>query len=196
MSERLFFALWPDEGLRAELASRFASLQAVAPAGRPQRPDQWHVTLEFLGNVPAERRSALHAAADRVAMRSFTIDFDRVEHWRQPEVLCLVASAAPADLSTFVAGLRAALAAAGFAPEQRPFRPHVTLARKVRQAAPATLARPVSWPADRFALVRSVTAPAGSRYEPLRWWNCAVDGGGESGVSGQFFGPRTGGAVE
>ena len=52
-----------------------------------------------------------------------------------------------------------------------------TLARKVRSAESTTFDQPIVWRADRFALVRSVTDPAGSRYEPLGWWNCTVEGG-------------------
>src|SRR5262245_5277525 len=67
MTDRLFFALWPDTSLRQELERRLPPLTARVE-GRPQRPDQWHVTLEFLGAVPTERQPALWAAADRVAM--------------------------------------------------------------------------------------------------------------------------------
>jgi 2'-5' RNA ligase len=83
----------------------------------------------------------------------------------------------PDALADVVNELRAALSREGFSPDQRPFRPHVTLARKVRSAESTTFDQPIVWAAERFALVRSVTAPAGSRYEPLGWWNCTVEGG-------------------
>ena len=119
----------------------------------------------------------MRAAADRVSCAPVAIEFDRVEHWRKPQVVCLVASRVPKGLAALVTQLRAELAAEGFAIEPRPFRPHVTLARKVRSAADSLLDPPFSWRADGFALVRSVTDPAGSRYEPLHWWNHAVEGG-------------------
>jgi 2'-5' RNA ligase len=170
VSDRLFFALWPDAALREELERRVPALLA-GTEGRPQRPDQWHVTLEFIGSVAQERQPALDAAAADVVAPPVAIDFDSVEHWRKPQVLCLAARAAPAELGHLVHALRGALAREGFTPEARDYRPHVTLARKVRAARPWTLPAPIRWPADRFALVRSVTDPAGSRYEPLRWWN-------------------------
>jgi len=176
MSDRLFFALWPDEPLRAILAGLVATLTAGVD-GRWQRPDQWHVTLEFLGDVAPQRLASLHAAAGQVRLRTLSIVFDRVEHWRKPQVLCLAASSVPDALADVVNELRAALSREGFSPDQRPFRPHVTLARKVRSAESTTFDQPIVWRADRFALVRSVTAPAGSRYEPLGWWNCTVEGG-------------------
>jgi hypothetical protein len=47
----------------------------------------------------------------------------------------------------------------------------------VRAAADSLLDPPFVWQSRGFALVRSVTAAAGSRYEPLHWWNHAVEGG-------------------
>lgn len=170
MSDRLFFALWPDASLRVELQRRLPPFLADV-RGKPQRPDQWHVTLEFLGSVPVERQPALWAAADRIEGSPFAIEFDALDHWRRPQVLCLVAGQVPAALATLVAELRASLWAEGFVPEARDYRPHLTLARKVRHGPAGPLAHPLLWPADRFALVRSVSDPGGSRYEPLRWWN-------------------------
>lgn len=183
MSDRLFFALWPDEPLRRTLATLIAGQMAPVD-GRLQRPDQWHVTLEFLGEVPRERQPRLRAAADRVSRSPVTIEFDRVEHWRKPQVVCLVASRVPTGLEALVTQLRVALTAEGFATDVRPFRPHVTLARRVRSATDSLLDPPFLWRADGFALVRSVTDAAGSRYEPLCWWNHAVEGGSETGDSG------------
>jgi len=176
MSDRLFFALWPDPALRQALGGRIEEITASLE-GKPQRPDQWHVTLEFLGQVPRERQPSVRAAAGRVSRSPVTIEFERVEHWRKPQVVCLVASRVPTGLEALVTQLRVALTEEGFATDVRPFRPHVTLARKVRSATDALLDPPFVWRADGFALVRSVTDPAGSRYEPLYWWNHVVEGG-------------------
>ena len=71
--------------------------------------------------------------------------------------------------------MRAALQSEGFELELPPYRPHVTLARKVFVAQEFTLPEPIAWPVHRFTLVRSISGPAGSRYEPLEWWNLEVD---------------------
>jgi len=170
MTDRLFFALWPDEPVRTALADRVPDLLRGL-GGRPQRPDQWHVTLEFLGEVASDRQAALHRAAGRVRAEPFTLSFDELDHWHKPQVYCLAASVIPGPLAELIAGLRTELAEEGFTPEAREFRPHVTLARKVKAARQGRLAPPLAWPSDRFALVRSVTDPTGSRYERLHWWN-------------------------
>jgi 2'-5' RNA ligase len=111
-----------------------------------------------------------------VKARPVEIVFDVLEHWRKPGVLCLAAAQTSASVGELVGALRAALRKERFEPESREFRPHVTLARKVRRAEGHRVDPPIVWTADRFALVRSVSDPAGSRYEPLHWWNLRVAG--------------------
>lgn len=168
-THRLFFALWPGEPLRNALAPHIRALQPVG-AGRPQRPDQWHVTLEFLGAVPASRVDAARDAAASVRGRPCELQFDAVEYWRRPEVLCLVAREVPPPLVDLVSQLRSALAQRGFQPESRPFRAHVTLARKVSQPVATPSFEPLAWPVTGFALVDSITDRAGSVYTPLATW--------------------------
>lgn len=173
MSDRLFFALWPDDGLREGLARRLPNLLGDYPC-RAQRPDQWHVTLEFIGNVAAERLDSLHAAAvdaHWALAAPAELRFDRLERWPRPEVLCLTATDVPPTLCALVDSLRASLARHGFEPEQRPFRPHLTLARKARQPVVARPVMPLRWSVGDLVLVRSVAETTGSRYEPLARWN-------------------------
>lgn len=166
---RLFFALWPSDEFRAALEPRIQALQPDG-VGRPQRPDQWHVTLEFLGPVPESRVVLARDAAAAAQARPCDIVFDAVEYWRRPEVLCLVAKVVPEALCGLVAQLRGGLAARGFQPESRPFRAHLTLARKViTPVSPVTL-EPLLWPVTDFALVESVTDRSGSVYTPLARW--------------------------
>lgn len=173
MSDRLFFALWPDDDLREGLARRIPDLIRDCPC-KPQRPDQWHLTLEFLGSVEAARQPALHAAAAQVQERGGAAEevlLDRLEHWPRPQVLCLVASVVPPGLAELVSGLRTALAERGFEPERREFRPHLSLARKARQPARSRPVEPLHWPVRDLVLARSVSDASGSRYEPLARWN-------------------------
>ena len=51
---RLYFALWPDAALRATIA-RVAAGPAAVAGGRAVPAADLHVTLAFLGGVPAAR---------------------------------------------------------------------------------------------------------------------------------------------
>lgn len=168
-ARRLFFALWPDAGLRERAAAALASLP-VGTGGRPQRPDQLHVTLAFLGAVAADRVPLSLAAAAGLQVRSFEVEFDRVEYWRKPRVLCLAASAPPPPLLDLVADLQVALRARGFELERRPYRAHLTVARKARPTADGPLVPPLCWPAHGFALLESISDRQGARYRPLACW--------------------------
>ena len=168
-SHRLFFALWPGDPLRQALAARVAAL--VPPGtGRAQRPDQLHLTLEFMGSVPADRLQAIREAADEVRAEPFEVTLDALEYWRRPQVLCLVARETPPALAGLVQALRSGLAARGFDTERRPYRAHFTLARKVVRSPDLAPTDPVPWPASDFALVESITERSGSIYRPLAAW--------------------------
>ena len=170
-TRRLFFALWPNDSARTRLA---AAVREFVPggAGRPQRPDQWHVTLEFLGDVPEAGLPGVLDAAATAATEAFAceLEFEALRHWKRPQVLCLVASATPGPLAALVHSLRSELKLRGFRPDPRPFRPHVTIARKVRQEPPSARVEPFPWPVRAFSLVQSIGSPEGSRYVDLASW--------------------------
>ena len=170
-ARRLFFALWPDDTARRHLA---AAVRDLVPqgAGRPQRPDQWHVTLEFLGDVPESRLPAVldAGAAASGGASACEVVFDRLEHWTRPQVLCLEAEATPEPLAALVRSLRAELQLRGFTPEARPFRAHVTLARRIVQPPPPAAVEALRWPVRELSLVQSLTDRSGSRYVELAAW--------------------------
>lgn len=175
-TQRLFFALWPEAGQLEPLVERVRHLAAPA-VGKLQRPDQLHVTIEFLGAIPQARMAGVRAAGAAAAAgaRPFEVVFDQLDHWRRPKVLCLTASETTQALSQLSQSLRRELGLRGFEVERREFRAHLTLARKVDHLPPVAPFEPVRWPARGLTLVRSVSDSAGSRYEPLDVWNAGVD---------------------
>ncbi len=175
-AQRLFFALWPEAEQLEPLVERLRRLVPPTGVGKPQRPDQLHVTLEFLGAVPESRIGATRAvgAAAAAGARPFEIAFDQLDHWRRPQVLCLTARQTPEALVELSQSLRRELAARDFEVERREFRAHLTLARRVTQPQSVPQFEPVLWPARRVTLVRSVSDSSGSRYEPLDVWNAGA----------------------
>ena len=173
MSDRLFFAFWPDDALRAEIAASSAGWLQDYPC-RAQRPDQWHLTVAFLGAVDADRQPALRDAAKSIEaswVEPQTLVLDRIELWRKPQVLCVSASEVPVAVRSLVTALEAALESRGFPLQRREFRPHLTLARKARLAVAPRSIRPIHWPVRTLWLMRSISDATGSRYEPCASWN-------------------------
>lgn len=164
-TRRLFFALWPDDDTRAKLA-RVTDSAPLHRAARPVPPDKMHITLVFMGNTPADRQKCFEQAADSVTGEPFRLVLDHCGHFPRPRVFWFGPTEYPEILAVLVKELVSALEACGFEPESRPFRPHVTLARKVRER-PQTGPSIVEWPCDAFCLVES----AGGEYSVLRRWS-------------------------
>lgn len=147
------------------------------------RPELAHLTLKFYGSVETERLPELSSRLARVAegarlLRVRTTTVGAFPSERRPRVLWL-GLAGEVDL---LAGLATQVesASAGFGkPENRPFAPHVTLARLREGAqAPADFAAaagalrlaPVAFTIDRLQLIHSVLGRGGPSYTPIGEW--------------------------
>ncbi len=167
-TRRLYFALWPtaQQGKTLLDATR-AELESCG--GRPVPRDKLHITLCFLGSVAAQRVAALIDVGSRAAAgcdQALELSLDRVLRWRTPQVLCALCGrdVAPGQAHALAGRLRRLAQAAGFEPDEKPFRPHVTLARKVtRNVRPRSLPH-LTWRFSRFALVESRTLDEGPQY--------------------------------
>lgn len=95
---------------------------------RRSPPEQMHLTLIYLGRVSPRRTSAILTQID---MPAFTLCVRGLGSFGTPDghtVLWAGIEFNP-ELQQLHAALSASLAAVGFQPEDRPYTPHVTLAR-------------------------------------------------------------------
>ena len=129
--------------------------------------DQWHVTLRFLGPVPAVEPVAEALAGMRPAGPATAVLGPAVSRFGQRILHVPVGG-----LDAVAAVVVAATVGVGRPPEDRPFRGHVTLARVVkhgkvdlRPLAGASVAG--EWEVGAVCLVESRLSPAGARYEVL-----------------------------
>lgn len=167
--QRLFFALWPDD----EARQRFAAIasKSLKRRGRKIRPENLHLTLAFLGPVSPDVRRCAEDVANGVAATPFTLVFTHLGHFSRSRVIWSGCEETPDALTALVEALRGGLKGCGIEPEVRPYRAHLTLARKA-SVAPGFSAshEPVSWPVDAFHLIESKTLSSGARYKILRSW--------------------------
>ncbi|MGH6635023.1 MAG: RNA 2',3'-cyclic phosphodiesterase [Gammaproteobacteria bacterium] len=170
-TQRMFFALWPDEEVRAAIAG----LVSVLPLRgvRPIPPQNIHATLVFLGSITRDTRRALECAVDDLRSRPFELVLDTRGWWRRPQVLWVGASTAPPELAQLVAGLKSAAAELGLKTDPRPYQPHVTIARKVNRPTAVSAFQPIAWQVADFCLVESVTGAGGAAYCARRSWSLA-----------------------
>jgi 2'-5' RNA ligase len=174
---RLFFALQPKAEQSAALTEQVAPL-VTRLKGQRVPAENLHATLCFIGAVSEEKLDALQAAVTAIRARPATLHFDSLEYWRKPSVVCATAAdtTAAAPARVLAERLAEATIAAGFSPDVKPFRAHVTLARKVQ----APIAAECEWPralapsltvhCDRFALMQSRRGETGSIYSVVNSW--------------------------
>lgn len=170
---RLFFALWPDDAVRAELA-RYRLGLARACEGRAVRADTLHITLLFIGDVPVSRVAALAACASRVIACPFDLVVDTAGCFKIAKVGWLGCSQPPAALTDLQLAVRSQVAQAGFGLDPRKFKPHVTGVRDIgfpvkRQKLPG-----INWPVRSFSLIESVLTGSGPDYKILRTWELSA----------------------
>jgi len=128
-----------------ELKLGLSQLQAQLKTGK-QLPVKWvdpyriHLTLKFLGNISTDKISEITRAIE-MATRGVSPLYLEVKglgafpNLRRVQVVWVGVSGELAKLSQLHQRIESNLAPLGFAPESRPFTPHLTLARLREQAS-------------------------------------------------------------
>ena len=166
---RSFFALVPDEGVRGQFIE-LARDVARRSRGRAITGDHIHLTLAFLGDVDAAALPVLTGIGDRLPHTGALLEFGELGAWRASGVAWIAPSAVPNVLVALHAALRDALIDAGFALDARPFRPHITLARRCVLPHPRVHCAPIRWQVARLCLIGSQLRPEGPLYTELASW--------------------------
>lgn len=165
-SARLFFALWPELGVRNELAAWQRKLQQGGNA-RAMRPWTFHLTLAFLGDIPEARFDAVKDAASSARGKAFDFVLDQAGYWPHNHIVWVGCSTPPPALMELQVALAANLAAAGITYDNKPFNPHLTILRNVRVARAEWPQSILAWPVRDFVLVESTPGADGSRYQTI-----------------------------
>ncbi len=169
--KRVFFALWPNQVVRAALAELSRQVHSYC-GGRSADAASLHMTLAFLGAVPEKRIDALRAMASEVRFARFTLELDSVGCWRHNHIAWIAPQTASPGLSDLVAKLEAQLAVSGFTFDQRPFAPHVTLVRKADCKSGLPSCAAPGWQIEEFVLVESAIGHPGTAYRIIGCWRC------------------------
>lgn len=184
---RTFIAIELDETVRAALIRLEARLAQAAPSLRWTDAAKLHLTLAFLGELDDEQVRAATAAAQSAAThtQAFRVALAEPGYFgsrRSPRVIWAGVGGDTRSLLAAQARLADELAARGFPREERPFAPHLTLARVQRPLAPEEMERLLAamdqtasgGAADRAAMtasgmtvMKSDLSREGARYTPL-----------------------------
>lgn len=166
---RLFFALWPDAATRTglnEITRRFKNEKIYLV-----KKTNLHLTLAFLGEVSAPEQQALIENAATIKSRPFELVLTRVGWWRQAGILWVGTNLVPRELSSLVKLIKRHGKARGLAVDQRPYKPHVTIARKVKQITVPQETFELAWKVNSFVLVGSKSTNTGVEYSVINEWS-------------------------
>lgn len=180
---RLFIALeLPQEVLQAlEILQRQLCEAVPKSAARWVRPEGIHVTLKFLGEVPAEQVDVLVETLHRIASKYIPFQLCAkglgcFPNTQRPRLLWVGVEGDIAALRELHRQVEQEISSLGFEPDSKKFTAHLTLARVARhatrdeQAALGELAQRddidllASWRVDAISLMRSHLKPDGAVY--------------------------------
>jgi 2'-5' RNA ligase len=165
-------------------------LRASLPRASWTRPESWHLTLRFLGEISDADASAFADALDQrrvgavSAAELHSAGPVAFPSRGRPRVLG-VGLAQPASLEALWRAGAEAARRIGLPPEHRSFHPHLTLAR-VRDPWPRPAVEafwtevenwaPPPWRFSSCVLFSSRLNPAGAVHTPVRTWELAAAG--------------------
>jgi 2'-5' RNA ligase len=183
---RLFVGLEIPSEVRENLAALLKSLRAVSPQTRWVRPENLHVTLKFIGEVPEAKLAGVRVALASVrSEQPVALDFRGLGFFpneKHPRVFWAGIVASP-NLKTLAADIDGATEKLGIPREQRPFSPHLTLARFEPPRLPETLRAAIqentgrefgSWHTSQFHLIESKLKRSGAEYTTVESFRLAT----------------------
>jgi 2'-5' RNA ligase len=140
----LFVALNLPAAVRQTLWETTAPVRNLGLPVRWVRPDGIHLTLKFLGEVPDATEPDLRSALTRAARGGRALPlavegFGAFPTVERPKVIWAGINAEP-GVELLQHHVEREFEPLGFAPEGRPFRPHLTLGRAERDAGPRAFA--------------------------------------------------------
>lgn len=170
---RLFVAAHPPEADRRRLLDALAPLPLARH--RPTPPEQVHLTLQFIGNVPPRDLDGVTESVRRATagIGPFTLTPLRLITLPEngPPRLVAAVTDAPPQLFELHRRLAHRLARNPRRDAADRYLPHLTLCRFAGDAAAARFDEPLSappFPIGHIALMRSVLLPAGSEHREVQ----------------------------
>jgi 2'-5' RNA ligase len=158
----------------SETASTLSLKRGGLQGARWIDPENYHITLRFIGDVDGQTANEVIDGLDRLAnSEAFAIRLDHLDAFGGDKPRALIAGLENnATLLRLQSAQERVLQRLGLPPEPRKFTPHVTLAR-LRGTSPDELARymafagrfdPLEFPVGRFVLFSSRDSVGGGPY--------------------------------
>jgi 2'-5' RNA ligase len=183
---RAFVAIFPPNEVveQLELAQIRLKKNIAAGSVRWTKPEQIHLTLQFLGQIERERLNAFDNALEKVASESssFEIRSETIgcfPNERRPKIIWAGLAGELESLRAVKQKLDGALGELGYTPEERDFHPHLTIGRvaHLKFADAQRLAKEIShykpaqfggWKVKSIQFMQSILSSNGAVYRVLK----------------------------
>ena len=158
---RLFIAVNFCEKIKNEILRVQENLRSRSLRGNFSRPENFHLTLAFLGETPEEKIPVIFDIINKVKMQPFKIYFNHTGCFTRSRKELWYIGAKPNCpglplLKAIHEQFLDSLLQAGCSVDERPFRAHITLGREIKCLQPAVLDKPdILVDIDRISLMRS-----------------------------------------
>lgn len=172
---RIFFALELNADSRIAV-KRLTDTAREYCRGRWVRDANYHITLRFLGEQPLGRIQQIKGMRLNHGLSAFPYRIGAIGRFRKArgDILWVGVSQGEDRLAALKQALDKGLAAVGFPPEERPYHPHITLARDVTWEGSfhnlQAQALSIGETAGAITLMESRSTAEGVRYIPLMRW--------------------------
>ena len=189
-TKRIFLAIHLPDDLRESIKEVQQELSPRLPAINWVRPESIHLTVKFLGYVVPSLIDEMHSVVAPVVSQQFpfTVVIQGLGVFpdaRYPRILWVGLRGNEEVLQGFVHRLDRVLESLGFAMENKPYHPHLTLARIKRENKAVGLAMAQedilqeecqlgSLSIHQLTLYQSELSPSGAVYSPL--WTIPLNG--------------------
>ena len=170
---RAFIAVEPSAEIRNEI---FAADQELRGAGRLSfvSPNLMHITLKFLGEVPDSQIPKITASLDGISAKPYTLQASGISTFGRPPRVIKAEVHDSGATAALALDVESRMAKLGFAREEKPFSPHITIAR-VKEYSPALLPKINVIKERNFGeceisailLKKSVLTPSGPIYSTI-----------------------------
>ena len=171
---RLFIGIPLADEVVSELSVIRERLRKTGHGLRWPPPETWHITLQFLGETQAEQYAGITERLRGLRAEPVPVALEGLGFFERAGIFHAGIRLAP-ELIALQQRVAAEMTLCGFAPETRPFHPHITLARskgrdpgqglRVLKAKSCSQPRFSRFVAREFLLYESFLGPGGSRYE-------------------------------
>jgi len=173
-AHRVFFALWPDDAVRAQISKAITphinSFCEKQPTARPIPVANFHITLAFIGNVSSETLFCLCEQANKINGQSFSLTLGHINYWSEPKIIWLGCDNLPDGLDKLFHTLQTNLVQCDYHSTNKTYTPHITILRNAKQALPEKKINPIKWGVEQFVLVESLQSAQGTEYKIIKHW--------------------------